>query len=74
MRTIDQILDYAEEKLQELAKKSDFDWNAMNDDQRLEFIRYVVGDVLDLKGERGPRGRMGPMGKRGQKGNPGSCS
>ena len=65
MRTIDQILDYAEEKLEELAKKSNFDWNAMKDDQKLEFIRWVVGDVLDL---RGPRGRMGPMGRRGQRG------
>ena len=73
MRTIDQILDYANQKLEEACEQRGQDWNEMNDDEKRQFISELVGETLDLSGPQGPRGRMGPRGPRGQKGNPGAC-
>ena len=71
MRKIDQILDYADEKLNKICEERNIDWNAMNDQEKIEFINEIVNGTFNFKGDRGPRGRMGPRGPRGQKGNPG---
>ena len=42
MRTIQEILDYAEQKLREISKDRDLDWDQMTDEDRIEFVNTLV--------------------------------
>ena len=42
MRNIKELMEYAEQQLRKLCKKRDLDWDAMNDEEKIEFINKLV--------------------------------